>query len=241
MKTKSEFSGGISDSWKAMAPFIVPPLAAAGAIIPTFGDQMAKSAQQLGMKSPKIGVRRALISGVKASPTVGTIVGAQMVIQRGLESQFFKKAETKDLSSALTSSAAVGALSAPILAVYNGRTMGWPTMKALRNFTPRQAVAISIQEGAFVGGLSVADELAERMRPIFGDNKFVDYSAAAIAGVTGSIIGHPANTALTRWQNGLKVNNMSQAMWGVARKARSLAGFGLLYKAGKDLLSPTDG
>jgi hypothetical protein len=42
----------------------------------------------------------------------------------------------------------------------------------------------------------------------FGDHKAIDYGAAFLAGGLGSLAGHPANTALTRWQSGLKMDGV---------------------------------
>jgi len=222
----------------SIIPYIVPPVAASAAIIPVFRDFTAKSAQQLGQPIPNMPLREGMKAGLKASPTVGAIVGSQMVIQGVVEEALVGKSGKTSLSSTLASSAIVGAASAPFLAVFNGQTMGWGVRESLRKLSPRQCLAIATQETAFVGGLSAADQLAVKMREKFGNNKVVDYTAAFIAGAAGSLAGHPANTALTRWQNGMTVDSLSQSMWGVGRKARAVGGFSVLYKLGKEILTP---
>jgi hypothetical protein len=223
--------------WPTIAPYAVPPVAAAVAIVPVFRDLIAKSAQQKGLPVPSMTSVECMKEGIKAAPTVGAIVGVQMALQHMVEQALV--GESKSLWSTVKSSAIVGTASAPVLAVFNGQTMGWTVAESLRKFSPRQGIAIACQETAFVGGLSAADRLAVVMRKKFGNNKVVDYTAAFIAGVLGSLVGHPGNTALTLWQSGLKVENPRQLMWGSARKARAIGVFSLGYKFVKDLLNST--
>ena len=224
--------------WSAVAPYVAPPLSASAAIIPVFRDMVAKSAQQVGNTIPSITFIEGVKRGAKAAPTVGTIVGTQMIIQNIVEKALVGDSNKPSLSSTFASSAIVGAVSAPVLAVFNGQTMGRGVRESLRKFSPMQGIAIAVQETAFVIGLSVADQVAIEMKKKFGDAKVVDYTAAFGAGAAGSLAGHPANTALTRWQAGLKVNNFSQLMRGAVRKARAIGFFSVLYKFGKETLNP---
>jgi hypothetical protein len=213
---------------------VIPPVAASIAIIPAFRDMVIKSAQQKGESIPSIRLLDGVKGGVKAAPTVGAIVGTQMVAQHLIE-----KALTKNggIENMLVSSALVGTASAPILAVFNGQTMGWSLLESLRKFTLKQAAAISIQETAFVAGICATDKLAEEMKRTCGDKKVVEYVAAFLSGAAGSLAGHPANTALTRWQSGMSLDHASQLMWGAARKARAVGCFSVVYKFGKEALS----
>jgi hypothetical protein len=74
---------------------------------------------------------------------------------------------------------------------------------------------------------------------MLGNNKAVEYSAAAVAGGLGSLVGHAGNTALTRWQNGMTVDSLRQLSWGSLRKARGNAVFAVVYKLGKEVLNST--
>jgi hypothetical protein len=221
-----------------MASYLAPPIAASAAIVPVFRDMMVKSAQQKGERAPSITFMTGLKEGIKAAPTVGTIVGTQMALQKVVEKALNANSEEKKLSSTLASSAIVGTLSAPVLAVFNGQTMGWGIRESLRKFSLRQGIAIAAQEAAFVGGLSAADQLAAAMKKRCGDNAAVDYTAAFMAGAAGSLAGHPANTALTRWQNGMNVDHLRQLMWGSLRKARAIGVFSVIYKLAKEKLNP---
>ncbi|PIS02278.1 MAG: hypothetical protein COT85_05780 [Chlamydiae bacterium CG10_big_fil_rev_8_21_14_0_10_42_34] len=224
------------DFWSSIAPYTAPPLAASIAIIPVFGDMIAKSAEQLGKPIPSMTLLQTIKQGMKAAPSVGAIVGAQMVIQNKVEKALLGGSKKPKLSSTLLSSAIVGIGSAPILAVFNGQTMGRSALESLRKFSLKQGLVITAQETAFVIGLSAADLLSEKMRESFGDTKATDYTAAYIAGALGSLAGHPANTALTRWQANLAIDRPSQLMWGAARKARAVGYFACLYKLGKEIL-----
>lgn len=223
-------------NWHSLVPFLGPPVAAAVAVIPVFRDLMVKSFQQKGEKVPYLNYCACLKAGLKAAPTVGTIVGTQMILQKLVEKTLME--ETKGgLLTNFESAAVVGTLSAPILAAFNGQIMGWSIQESFRRFSLKQGMAISIQETAFVAGLTAADKLALHMKNHLGDKKVVDYLAAFAAGAAGSLAGHPANTALTRWQSGMPINHLGQLMWGSFRKTYAIGCFSVLYKLGKETLN----
>lgn len=224
--------------WATLKPYLVPPVAAAGAIVLPFRDFIIKSALQKGEQAPKVSLKQGLKAGLGTAPTVGAIVGTQMVVQSMVEKALAGDSKKESLSLKLLSSAIVGIVSAPVLAVFNGKTMGWSVVESLRKFTPKQGLAIALQETAFVGGLAVADQLAAAMKEKLGDNKAVEYGAAYTAGALGSLAGQPGNTALTRWQNGMTLS-LRQCMWGGLTKARGVGLFAVLYKMGKEVLNPT--
>lgn len=217
--------------------YITPPIAASVAIVPCFRDMMVKSALQKGFTTPNISILHGIKEGIKAAPTVGAIVGTQMIFQKFVEKALFEETQKGSLQSTFASSAVVGFASAPLLAIFNGQTMGWSIRDTIQKFTLKQASAISIQETAFVAGICASDQLSQVMKLQFGDNKIVEYTAAFSSGALGSLAGHPANTALTRWQSGLKVNSMRQLMWGSSRKAYAVGIFSIGYKFGKENLN----
>jgi hypothetical protein len=236
------------ETWSSLAPYVASPLAASAAIVPAFYDTIAKTAMQKGVPVPQISALQAIKGGVGAAPTVGAIVGVQMVLQgrveKALEKTFpnlFGGDSTRaKVGLTLASSAIVGGISSPFLAVYNGKTMvpPWSFKESLSKFSPKIAGAIVLQETGFVAGLAAADLVSIPMKKLFGDNKAVEYLAAATAGALGSLVGHAGNTALTRWQSGMVVDNISQLSWGALRKARANAVFSVAYKVGKEALTP---
>jgi hypothetical protein len=215
------------------ATYAVPPAAAAAGIIPAFGDMVAKSEQQKGQKVSPMSAKQAVMGGCKAAPTVGAIVGSQMILQGVVERVLAGDAKPT-LTSTVASTAVVGMLSSPVLAVFNGQTLGWGVRESLRKFTAKQGAAISVQETAFLAGLAVGDRLAMVMQRYLGKHKAVDYTAAFATGAMGSLAGHPANTALTRWQSGMSVSR-HEMMWGSVRKARAVGTFAVGYKAVKEV------
>lgn len=239
----------ISQFWSLVAPYTIPPVAASIAIIPAFYDMVAKTSLQKGLVPPSMSARQALKGGISAAPVVGVVVGTQMVLQSQIANtlaKMFSHLVTKDSDQAkgvltLASSALVGALSSPFLAIYNGKTMTppWSVQQSLSKFSFKQAGAISLQETGFVAGLAAADIVAMPMKQILGDNKAIDYAAAASAGALGSLFGHPGNTALTRWQAGMSIDNLQQLSLGALRKARGNALFAVIYKLGKEALNST--
>lgn len=235
--------------WASLAHYIAPPIAGSIAIIPAFHDMVTKSAMQKGQPLPTMTVLTSIKGGIGAGPTVGTIVGTQMILQSLVEkvfvenfpNQFAGDSVKAEASLTLASSVLVGGFSSPFLAIYNGKTMmpPWSIAESWSKFSLKQAGAITLQETGFVAGLTAGDLLSVPMKQTFGDNKVVDYSAAAIAGALGSLVGHAGNTALTRWQSALKVDSLGQLAWGSLRKARGNAVFAVAYKFVKEALNPT--
>lgn len=219
--------------WNTMVSYFTPPAAAAVAIVPAYRDFAAKSDLQRGLAVTPLSYRNWFRGGVEAARPVGVLVGAQMVVQPVVERALKGESNSSGWGATLGSSAVVGGLSSPFVAVFNGYTMGWDWKKSLRNYTPKQAAVITVQETAFVGGLSAADKVSSFMRGIFGDNKAVDYASTFVAGASGSLAGHPANTALTRAQSGLPFN-ARQCMSGGATKARGVGIFAVGYKLMKE-------
>ncbi len=235
--------------WPTLAPYIAPPVAASVAIVPAYYDMVITRFMQKGLPVPNMYARQVVKGGVGAMPSVGALVGTQMVLQDRVEKalvktfpHLFEKDSNKAKASlTLASSAIVGGLSSPFLAVYNGKTMmpPWRVKESLSKFSLKQAGAITLQQTGFVTGLAAADLVSAQMKQKLGDNKPVEYLAAATAGGFGSIFGHAGNTALTRWQNGMTVNSFRQLSWGALRKARGNAVFAVFYKLGKEALNST--
>ena len=176
--------------------------------------------------------------GVKAAPITAGLIATQMGLQNVVEKRMLGDDNKASFPSKLGSSAVVGFLSSPVLAIFNGRALGLKTMESLKRFTVKQCLAFTVQETAFVCGLSASDYLAEQMKNKFGDSPAVGYVAPFTAGTLGAMAGHPANSAITRWQSGLKVESVRQLMWGLPRRAVALGVFSVLYKFGKKTLNP---
>jgi hypothetical protein len=234
--------------------YIVPQIAAGLAIIPPFKGLIKKSALQKGVVS-NITTLNALKEGVKTAPIVGAIVGTQMVLQNLIQNILEKpRKECKvtivssfgngvisfgnpvGLKSTMLSSFCVGVISSPILAIFNGKTLGYTILDSCKRISAKQCGAIAIQETAFVGGLAASDLVAAKMKEKLGNNIVVKYAAVFLAGYMGSMAGHPANTALTRWQSGLPTPTLRQLMWGSATKARAVGIFAVLYHVMKENL-----
>ncbi|MFI5334986.1 MAG: hypothetical protein ACHQT8_07515 [Chlamydiales bacterium] len=205
--------------WSNLLTYVTPPVAAAGAIVPVFYGFAAKSAQQLGNPMPRMSPFNALKGGLKVAPTIGATVGMQLIFQRVIENALKKGDQTSKESSFATkffSSTITGAVSVPLLAVFNGQTMGYKPMQSLRALSIKQGCAVLVRETGFLA--SVGGEY-----PFF-------------SGMLGSLVGHPGDTALTRWQKGLKVESFRQAMWGAPARAVAVGGFSVGYKFLQDKL-----
>lgn len=231
MVTQTNYSAKF---WSSIAIYATPPAAAAFAIIPVYYGFVAKSAQQIGKPIPRMTLYEAFKGGLKASPTIGAIVGTQMIVQSVAEKMLMKNSECKnnepDFFRMFASALMVGSISAPALAIFNGQTMGQTAKESLRRLSAKQAGAIVSRETSFLFSIRISDPVSNAMKSVFGDNKIVEYVSAFFSGAVGSIIGHPADTALTLWQNRMKVTHARQLMWGAPMKALATGGFAMCYK-----------
>ncbi len=226
-------------SWTNAAwDFAKPPLAAAGAIIPAHYGFVVKSAQQLEQAWPSRTLWQALQGGIKSSPVIGAIVGTQMVSQNLVEGALTKLQGEPNWATMLLSSAIVGGLSAPGYAIFTGQTTGLSMLESLKVFDSKQTAAVVARETSFVLSLRVSDHVSKVMGEFAGDSKPVELASAFVTGALGSAVGHPADTAFTRWQNGLPVSFSRQLMRGILVKSATTGFFAVLYKLGKEALSP---
>lgn len=224
--------------WDSVFPYLIPVVAASAAIVPAFYGFVVKSAQQVGNPIPRMSMREAFVGGLRASPTIGMIVGTQMGVQKVVENAMdANQNNSSDIASKLASSLVVGAVSSPLLAVFNGQTMGKTMMSSLRSLTAVQAGAIVARETSFLFALAINDPMAAAMKRKFGDHKAVEYSSSFIGGAIGSLIGHPADTALTLWQKGMTVDCFRSLMRGAPAKAVAVGIFNVGFQVSKGVLS----
>jgi len=232
----------LKEDWRMIAPYITSPMAASIAIVPAFYDMIAKSAIQRELQPPSMNATnliQGIKSGIKAAPTVGTMVGAQMgllVLAKHVLTTAFpyfaEDAHRAKMWLELTGSLTVGVISSPVLAIYNGKTMmpPWSIKESLSKFSLKQAGAITLQETGFIAGLATGKLIAVPLKQLCGDYKAVEYIAAAIAGALGSLAGHAGNTTLTRLQACMPITNLRQLSLGALRKARGNTIFTVVYK-----------
>lgn len=209
---------------------LASPVAAGLAFPPTFRDLAIKSSQQLGLPPPSMSFRKSLKQGARAAPMFSLTVGLQKALQERIEREFRAGSKEKQFSFMFLSSATVGGLSAPCLAILNGLTLGWSPSKSLSKLSPIQCAAIVIQETSFLAGTSAGDYLLALVSDLSGhkaessrDNIFLQTGAAAVSGAIGSVFGHPANVLLTRQQKGLRIDHISQLTLGLTRRTKAVA------------------
>jgi hypothetical protein len=221
-------SSNIPNGWSSYVPYAIPPLAASAAIVPVFYGFEAKSALQLGNSYPRMTPHYALRSGLKASPTIGAIVGTQMIVQKGIEEKLSQDGN-RGFYTMLASSMLVGTVSAPLLAIFNGQTMGRSPMDSLQGLSLKQSGAIIARETSFLFSVRVSEPVSKSMKEMGGDHPLIEHGAAFLTGMIGSVCGHPADTALTLWQNGRNMA-VSQSMRGAIPKALACGGFTAIYR-----------
>lgn len=230
-------------TWSKVVPYIAPVFGASTAIVPVFYGFIAKTKRQLGEPVPRLTaqvLKESLVEGVKAAPIIGLVVGlqigAQQLFEEGIkklkEKYGYQKDQPASFSQMVFSSMAVGFVSVPLLAAFNGRTMKKGFMESIRDAMakPKQAFAIISRETSFVFSLRVSSPITKYFEGKYGKNKAVEYGSSFFSGAVGSLIGHPADTALTLWQKGRKVE-VSQLMKGGVTKALSVGWFCVFLKA----------
>ena len=180
----------------------------------------------------------ALKGGVQTAPLLGAIVGTQMAIQKIIEEHLIKKKEnhTPSFLSMMASSMLVGFISTPFYAVFNGKTLGKSSLESIKSLTFKATAAIVTRETSFLFSLRISDPVCEMMKKMVGDNKAVEYSSTFVSGAIGSLVGHPADAALTCWQKERKIENLSLLVKGIKTRAVTIACFSVLYKASKDTI-----
>lgn len=251
MDTSQTGPGGPTGFWQPIYEEAKKPVCAGAAIIPNYWAWVHKSAQQMGKVAPQIGIRKALYRGAaEGAPAVTLIVGsqtiAQDVVERGLE-HIMTPGTTK---SQATSSLIVGATTSPLLAAYNGKSAGLGFWESIRRVNAKQVGAISTRETAFLFSLRGYGPIKEVFDRALGESRANGYLAAFTSGGIGSVVAHPADTLLTRWQNNMPIVTTTSTtpivervatcgrmlMWGWARKSLGTAGFAVTYRIAKEIL-----
>lgn len=232
----------------AITNVFIPIVAAGTSIIPVYIGFARKSNKQLGETPVRLNPEtyfQFLKKGMRAAPTIGAIVGTQIAAQKAMEmgsAHLFQEEQISSpkFSQMLASSAMVGFISAPCLAIFNGQTMNQTYKESLRGLCRYQIGAIVARESSFLLSIRVSDPLGAVMKTRLGDSKPVEYGSAFVSGVIGSIIGHPADTALTLWQKGKKIDGLRSLMKGVPDKAIAVGLFSMCYKLTKEIVSQVE-
>ncbi len=213
-------------------PYLIPPIAASTAIIPVFYGYIAKSSLQLGNPIPKMTITNIVKQSFRASPNIGGIVGTQIVAHQFLEHTFLKidgKDHKPGPGFTLITSLSVGAISIYPLAIFNGLTIGHSFKKSIYSMSLKQSAAILTRETSFLFSLSISDRVSNELESKFPIPR-IHHVSNFVSGAFGSMLGHPADTALTLWQKGFKVISVQQLFRGFYVKAGASGGFVLLFK-----------
>lgn len=216
--------------------YIFPIFAAGIAIIPAYPLFKAKTALQLCQTLPVETIKQALASSIKPAKQIGGIVGLQVAAQHGFEQIVFKK-RPDGFIKMLQCSMFVSLISAPSLAVFNGLTMGQSPMQSIKLLTVGQTSAIILRETLTLFALRISRPLADKSKEKWGNNKVVEYGCIFSTGFFGSVLSHPADTLLTRWQKNMRVQKLEQLMSGW--KTRGIA-VGLFYSGYNLVLELSD-
>lgn len=207
----------------------IPVISAGAAIVPAYFGLVAKSALQLGNPIPVMSHATKLKEGIKAVPITAAVVGSQMALQSVIAQAFSKKSESHSFVSTFLSAALVAGLSAPLLTMFNGKTMGLSFTQSLKATNVRQIAAIIARETSFIFSLKLSGPMTDYMKSKNLTEKPYEIMASFISGAVGSALGHPADTALTMWQKGMKIDSYTKLNRGLATKSVAVGLFSVVY------------
>lgn len=214
-------------------PVLVQSMVASIAIVPCFPGLIAKNALQLEQPVPRLKPGKLLKMAGKSAPTAGIIIALQLTSEgwanNYMKERSGKKNEKLSLGQTIVSSAFSGLVAAPALAVLNGQASGMSVVEAIRTVSRRQIVLLVTRETSFVASLKLSVPLSIYMKDRLGESRATDFACGAVSGATASVLGHPADTAVTRLQKGLRIVHVRQYMNGGAVKATTMAVFTGLY------------
>ena len=206
--------------------FVSPMVAAACAIVPAYPGFVAKSALQMGKCVPPF---QSLFKGVAtAIPLTGVIVGTQIVAQKGFEK--VTQMDPKQFSTMAMSSVVVAGASVYPLAALNGLTAGQGAWESMVRVTRGTAFAIVMREATFLGPLRMSEWFNGKMKEQFGDHPIVDYASTFNLNAAGSVLGTPFDTALTRMQASLALNQWSVLKYAIPVRAVAVGTFAVSYR-----------
>ena len=158
-------SQAVKEMWTNASPYLASPVAAGIAIIPVYYGFVAKAALQAEKPVPRISLKL-VWDGCKAAPTIGTIVGTQLLASSGLERTF-----TTDKTSvaAVCPSTTITALaSVPAFLIFQGQTLGqspretWNSLRFNTLFF-KQTGALVARESSFLLAVKIGNFAAEFM------------------------------------------------------------------------------
>lgn len=226
------------NSWEKVFPF-VKPFTAGMAIAPSYKDLVKKSFEQMEKTMPRMTCLGGLKEGlVKGMPLVTVTVGLQLVANDWVKSQLMKwqkdQQEKPNLSTSFFSAMAVGGVVAYPLTVLNSLTSGESWKKSLKFPSGKVFGAMVGRETSFLLSEAIAEFVNKPIKMVGGDNLVTKYTSTFVGGVIGSIVGHGADTAVTRWRKGQDVI-FKHLTLGMRARAMGIGKFYVFYTLLNDL------
>jgi hypothetical protein len=194
--------------------YIVPPIAAGCAIVPTYYFFARKSMYQLNLPRQQVLLRDAL----KVSPMISVSVGSQIILQNMLNEHTKHPVWLNSIIAAM--------LTSPFLAIFNGYTGGKTVYNSLKGLTLKQINYITFRESCFLFSMQASFMISD------STSRFAQFAA----GFLGSILSHPADTLLTWSQTGLNLDARKHIMRGGLNRGIGTGLFVLFYNEIKDTI-----
>lgn len=168
---------------------------------------------------------------LKRSVQVTPVLSTQIALNN-VNLAIFKKVMGEEHPYHVVASTLVsGALSAPLLAAFNGLTMNPPRSiwTSCLEMTRRQFFAIQVRESSFLLALNVNKLVTSQAKETFGYSQVVEYGTAFTVGAVGSILGHIPDTFLTCSQKRIKIQGPRHALAGAVHRMVAIGFFNMQY------------
>lgn len=211
---------------------IIAEFVASGtAIIPTFYGFQVKTALQTGAARPPFNLYSALAVGARKAPFVGFMIGTQRILQNATDKVIERKFNTeKNVVTSIASATIIGTITTPLVAIFTGMTNEKSISASIKALTWKQMGASAWIENGFLMGMGITEPVIAKLQRRFGKHKVVDYIGAFGSGALGAAAGHAGDSALTFWQNNIKITNLFQLKKGMVVRSVAVGGYNCIYK-----------
>ena len=222
--------------WKQAQSIAIEPIAAGLAIIPTFYGFQVKTALQRGVSIPKYKPLSALKDGLRASPLIAAMISSQRIGQMALDQAIQKQFGChENFITAITSSAVIGVACTPAMVIFTGMTQRKSAINSLKDLSLKQFGASAAIEVGFLAGMGATGPMIKLFQQKFGNAKSVEYGGAFSSGFIGAMAGHAGDSAMTMWQNTIKIENLKQLGRGAITRSISVGSLNCIYRFVKDV------
>jgi len=124
----------------------------------------------------------------------------------------------------------VGTAAAPPLAVFNGQSGNLKMMRSIGGLNATKVAMIAARQTSLLMGLTLGENCSVFVKRVAGDSRIVNLSCVFFSGAAGSLLGHPADTFVTLWQNGRNLEKLSDIWRGGLYRCMAIGSYAVIYR-----------